>query len=235
MPGKKRTRRQRNNWFIHYIQNPISSDDFENLIQQRRSIRIFQDKAIPQKTLLEFVQNMRFSPTASNSQGLSFTIITDQNSLKAINDISIETLLNVFNKVTNPMVSWLIKVAIGKDAFSKLKEGKNKFSRKAKLDSNMICYNAPALILIHAAKGASSMPESDANIWIGMATLYAETLKLATCINGYIVNAAKRNKKINDMMNIPKHHQLHGAVLIGYPKMKYKQRIDRIMPDVNIC
>ena len=78
------------------------------------------------------------------------------------------------------------------------------------------------------------MPASDANIWLGMATLYAELLDLSTCINGYLIHAAQRNKQLREIMQLPDKHQLHGALLIGYPKTKYINRVERSLPVVKI-
>lgn len=97
----------------------------------------------------------------------------------------------------------------------------------------MITYKAPALILIHAPKTPTGMPTHDANIWTGMASLYAELLELATCINGYIVNAFKRNKDLKKLVAIPPAHEVHSAILIGYPKLKYKSRVERKTPKIN--
>ncbi|MBS2099635.1 nitroreductase family protein [Carboxylicivirga linearis] len=216
-----------------YFQNGVQPFDFELLLQQRRSVRIFKDEDVKTELLEEFIHRMRFSPTASNTQPLSFTIVKDKKALKAVNDITIQTLTKTF-QIINPLTKHLINSFLGKSTYKEMKTSKSKFLRKAAMDENMICYNAPALVMIHAKKSPTNMPECDANIWLGMAMLYAQTLDLATCANGYIINAAKRNKKLKQIINIPEDHTIYGAILMGYPKNKYINRIDRKDPEVNI-
>jgi len=215
------------------FQTAIQPYDFELLMQQRRSIRDFKEKDIPNEIIEEFIHRMRFSPTASNAQSLSFTVIKDKAILKAVNDLTIQTLSKAFKQGVNSYTKWLINLFLGKRTFELMLGSKIKFLQKASIDSNMICYNAPAMVIIHAPQSLTGMPLHDANIWMGMAMLYAPTLELSTCVNGYVINAAKRNKAVKRILQIPDHHIICGALLIGYPKMKYTNRVDRKIPNIN--
>lgn len=215
------------------FQHGIQPYDFEQLMQQRRSNRDFSSKPISNELLSEFISNMRFSPTASNAQKLEFTIVINKGKLQLINDVTISTLGNTFKKSISPVTKPLIRTFFGKKTYLGLEKLKNKFMRKAAYDPNMICYNAPALILVHSEITPGTMPLHDANIWVGMATLYAEALNLATCINGYITNAVQRNKKLKKEMHIPANHQLHTTLLIGHAKKKFNNRVDRKLPKIN--
>jgi nitroreductase/NAD-dependent dihydropyrimidine dehydrogenase PreA subunit len=214
-------------------QNNIQPYDFELLMEQRRSHRIFSTQEVSPELLTEFVNHMRFSPTASNLQSLKFTIVTNKKKLNEINDLTILTLKKAFNSLNRISKSliWLLK---GKKALNAMEQSKRKFTQKAELRKDMICYNAPALIVIHSESNPVGMPCHDASIWTGMATLYAELLNLSTCINGYIVNATKRNGKIKEALHIPKNHEIYSTILIGYPKMKFENRVQRKMPEINI-
>ncbi|MBK3518488.1 nitroreductase family protein [Carboxylicivirga marina] len=213
-------------------QNNIQPFDFELLMQQRRTHRIFSAQAVAPEVLKEFIEHMRFSPTASNLQSLKFTVITNKSVLNEINILTIRTLTKAFNTV-NSITRPLIRLFSGTRALNKMEQSKRKFLNKAELKHDMICYNAPALIVIHSEKSPVGMPCHDANIWTGMATLYAELLNLCTCINGYIVNAAKRNKKIKQLMHIPAEEEIYGTILIGYPKTKFEKRVQRKMPSIS--
>jgi len=216
-----------------YFQINISPREFELLMQQRRSNRQFKSTPIDPDVLSEFITRMRYSPTASNSQALEFTVIQDQELLQKINDITIQTLTKAFNKGINPWTKPLIKLLKGQSFLNSMQRSKRKFLSKAEIAPDMITYQAPAMILIHTPSTPTGMPVHDANIWTGMATLYAELLELGTCINGFVVNAVKRNKELKQLMHIPSHHQVHSAILIGYPKIKYSNRIERKIPKIN--
>ncbi len=214
-------------------QNNINPGEFELLMQQRRTHRFFNTQTVSPEILSEFIERMRFSPTASNQQSLQFTVVTNKQKLEELNTITISTLVKAFkgiNVITRP----LIRLFSGKETLLKMEKSKNKFLNKAALKKDMITYNAPAVILIHSADNPVGMPCHDANIWTGMATLYAELLDLCTCINGYIVSASRRNKKIKAILQIPTDHTIHSALLIGYPKYQFENRVERKKPHINL-
>lgn len=62
-------------------------DVFEAL-RKRRSVRVFQDKAIPKEELEKIIDAARFAPTARNVQPWEFIIITDKKVLKQIGDLA---------------------------------------------------------------------------------------------------------------------------------------------------
>ncbi len=213
-------------------QNNIQSYDFELLMQQRRSHRNFNKQKIAPEIISEFIDNLRFSPTASNLQSLHYTVVTNPDELSRINDTTIDTLTKAFNGI-NAFTKPLIRLFLGKKKLAKMEQSKRKFLNKKAINKNMICYNAPALILVHSETSPTGMPCHDANIWTGMAVLYAELLDLCTCINGYIVNAAKRNKQLQTSLSIPKEHTVYAALLIGYPKTKFENTVERKHPVIN--
>ena len=54
------------------------------VLKKRRSIRKYEDKAIPEKVLEQLVDAARYAPTARNIQPWEFIIITSQQVLKKI-------------------------------------------------------------------------------------------------------------------------------------------------------
>ncbi|WP_439184820.1 nitroreductase family protein [Carboxylicivirga taeanensis] len=216
----------------HTTQNTIQPYEFEQLMQQRRSHRNFSNRKIAPEIIAEFIENLRFSPTASNQQSLQFTVVTNPDKLLLINKLTITTLSKAFGGI-NAFTKPLLKLFLGNNKLSKMEQAKQKFMNKKELNKQMICYNAPALILVHSETTPTGMPCHDANIWTGMAILYAELIDLCTCINGYIVNAAKRNKSLKNTVNIPDTHTIYSALLIGYPKNRFENKVDRPTPIIN--
>jgi hypothetical protein len=54
--------------------------------------------------------------------------------------------------------------------------------------------------------------------------LYAETLDLGTCINGYAQSAPK---VLARHLDVPKAHTICGTVMLGYRKHTYRKRVYR--------
>ncbi len=213
-------------------QNNIQPYDFELLMQQRRSHRNFSQRKVAPELLKEFIENLRFSPTASNLQSLHFTVVTNDDIIEEINTLTIDTLTKAYKGI-NQLTKPLIRLFAGKSRLQQMEQSKQKFLNKRAINKEMITYNAPAIIVVHSETSPVGMPCHDANIWTGMAILYAELLDLCTCINGYIVNAAKRNKRLKSTLNIPKNHTIYSTILVGYPKIKFENKVERNHPVVN--
>lgn len=53
-------------------------------IRNRRSIRLFENKAVDRETLLKVLEAARLAPSAGNAQPWSFVVITDDNVKKSL-------------------------------------------------------------------------------------------------------------------------------------------------------
>lgn len=58
------------------------------LLKTRRSVRVFQNKDIPQKQLEEIVDAARFAPTARNLQPWEFVVVTHKDKLIALANLA---------------------------------------------------------------------------------------------------------------------------------------------------
>jgi len=58
--------------------------DILNLLKSRRSIRLYQDKPIPQDLLLQILEAGRWAPTGANLQPWHFIVVTDPETRKKI-------------------------------------------------------------------------------------------------------------------------------------------------------
>ncbi len=54
----------------------------------RRSVRQYEDRAIPRETLIEIVDAARLAPSATNRQPWEFVIVTEQRALQALADMT---------------------------------------------------------------------------------------------------------------------------------------------------
>ena len=62
--------------------------DILNLLKSRRSIRIYQDKPIPQDLLLQILEAGRWAPTGANLQPWHFIVVTDAETRKRIGEVA---------------------------------------------------------------------------------------------------------------------------------------------------
>ena len=214
--------------------NPVSADHFRELAAGIRSCRSYLSKEVPEEILLQLVDNMKHYPSASNARPLQVTIVRSSEKMKLLNSMTESSLLRMFSFVTSPLLSPFIRLFAPSISISKLQRYKNSFLEKRKTNDSLICHHAPAALLLHGAVTKTGMLEADANIWATYTSLFANTLGLGTCFNGFIVKAMGKNSKQNPFFGIPDKHQVYAALLVGYPKVKYVNECSRKSPEVTM-
>ena len=214
--------------------NPVSADHFRELAAGIRSCRSYLSKEVPEEILLQLVDNMKHYPSASNARPLQVTIVRSSEKMKLLNSMTESSLLRMFSFVTSPLLSPFIRLFAPSISISKLQRYKNSFLEKRKINDSLICHHAPAALLLHGAVTKTGMLEADANIWATYTSLFANTLGLGTCFNGFIVKAMGKNSKQNPFFGIPDKHQVYAALLVGYPKVKYVNECSRKSPEVTM-
>jgi ferredoxin len=215
-------------------QHSVTSDEFRKLTAGIRTCRSYLAKEIPETILLELVKNMKHYPSASNARPIQITIVRTNEKVKLLNDLTAETLLRMFSFVSSPLVSPVIQLFAPSSGIKKLKQYKAGFLERRKTNDSLICHHAPVVFLFHGPSSRLGMGEADANIWATYTSIYANTLGLGTCFNGFIKNAMGKNSKVNPRFGIPSKHQVYAALLVGYPKVKYQNETSRKSPDLSL-
>jgi len=59
-----------------------------NLLKSRRSIRVYQDKPVPQDLLRQILEAGRWAPTGANLQPWHFIVVTDQETRRKIGEVA---------------------------------------------------------------------------------------------------------------------------------------------------
>ena len=62
--------------------------DVFNLLKSRRSIRIYQEKPIPQDLLLQILEAGRWAPSGANFQPWHFIVVTDPETRKRVGEVA---------------------------------------------------------------------------------------------------------------------------------------------------
>lgn len=73
-------------------------DELANLIKNRRSIREWQDKKVPEELLMQAIELASWAPNGGNQQNWHFYIIVNQDTIKAI--------ANAVKTSANRLASW---------------------------------------------------------------------------------------------------------------------------------
>jgi len=210
----------------------VTADDFNLFTAGIRSCRNYQAKEVPEDILMQLITNLKHCPSASNARPLHITIVRSTEKIQLLNNLTVDSLIGLFSFITSPFISPLIKLFAPTMDIQKLKRYKESFVERHKVNGSLICHHAPAVLLFHGPVTKTGMLEADANIWATYTSLHANTMGLATCFNGFIVKALGKSCKHNHNFGIPETNRIYAALLIGYPKVKYKQECSRESPEV---
>lgn len=208
----------------------IEPADFEKLTAGLRSVRYYLKKEVSDDTIQLLIENMKHYSSASNARPVEVTVIRTPEKIQFLNDQTAHTLLKTFKLVTSPLIYTLLKIGTPSMNIAGLKKYKDSFIKKQRSNSSMVCHHAPVVMLFHGPISKFSLTEADAYIWATNTTLYAKTLGLGSCFIGFIVKAMERNKTLKAAMNIPANHKVYAALVLGYPKVSYKNETSRERP-----
>lgn len=204
--------------------------DFENLSAQLRTCRSYLATAVDKAVIEQIVDNMKHYPSASNSRPIEVTHVKSKEFVQKLNDKVAIKLIKTLVLITSPAVRAVLKIMAPRVNTSTLNSYKKSFIAKHIPDSSLVCHHAPSVLLFHAPVSKFGMAAADAYIWATYTTIYAQTLGLGTCFNGFIVKGMERSKTMRKEFGIPANHQVYAALLMGYPKVKYVNEVGRVKP-----
>lgn len=208
----------------------ISEADFSQLSASIRTCRSYLKKEVDDLTINLLIENMKHYPSASNARPIEIIAVKTEKLIKKLNDRTAETLIKTIKLVTSALLMPVLKVLAPKMNLSRLNNYKKQFIARHTPGSSLVCHHAPLVMLFHAPVTKYGMAAADAYIWATYTSIYANTLGLGTCFNGFITNAMERSKSMRKEFGFPAGHQVYAALLIGHPKVKYTNEAGRVKP-----
>lgn len=174
----------------------IGREQAEQFLKSRRSIRIYKDKPVPREILADVIDGARWAPTAKNGQPVHWIVVEKSEDVHRFAGMTAQ-----FMREKNILPEMLKSWELGKD---------------------MILRGAPHLLIAHAPVQGFH-PEIDCAIAITYAELMANACGLGTCWAGMFMTAAALYAPLAQELALPQGHNVYGALMIGYPKYKYKR------------
>lgn len=198
----------------------ISPDRLLNFIKFRRSVRRFKDKEVEKEKIEKIIEAGRFTQTGTNSQDVSFTVLTKD--LPKIKELTYEILNKKGQYILDNM----------NDNIKHLERYANLWTRmyvehkKNPQNYDRLFLNAPLAIIV------SAKSPLDGGLASSNMELMVDALGLGTYFNGFFQVAAEDNKEILDLLNIKDGKKLISCLVIGYPNVQYKRTVPRKEADV---
>ncbi len=199
----------------------------------RRSIRAYKTDSIPRNLIEQLIEVAIHAGTASNRQNVQFIVVQDEALLLRLEIEVVDTLWKQLKKLGNPLIRRLARLQYSKEDLEAYYRYYQSFKRsvESKTFRGAILRGAPATIVVHTP-GKTNMEIANCALAIANMTMIAQTLELGVYWVGFLVEAAHRSSRVNEILQIPKSRNVLGCLLVGYPKHRYNKIIPRNQPQV---
>jgi nitroreductase len=166
---------------------------FQTLLQRRRSIRNFLDKEVPQKTIMEIIEEACLAPSSGNGQPWNFIIIRDKELIRRLSDESKKNLLaDIKRRPDSPS---------------------KKYEAILALEEFNVFYNAPCLILIAGPQSIYSV-DVDCALVACYLMFAAAARNLGTC--WVALGSHIRDNRLRAEIGLPDDYRIVAPIIIGY-------------------
>lgn len=189
---------------IEFAKQPtVDSDELLMALKAKRSIRKFKDKEISKDIIEQIIQAGRFTPSAKNSQDVSY-IVLEENKGKYE-----KIAINMFRKI-NPIVGLFMKDA-----------------KEVTIDDNFFFKKAPTVILVVAKN------EVNGSLAASNMSLMAESFGLGVLYSGFFTEVVKYSKKLQKLLNLKSKGRVVATLVIGYPDVRYRRTTQKETADIS--
>jgi len=220
----------------------IKHGDFDtgalvDLMRSRRSCRNYKERPVPLELLHDLVKIGTSAPSGTNEQAWSFTVLPTREAVMKVGEATM-TFFKKLNKMAGQ--AWLrggLKLvgrpelaAYHAEYAERVAEAIVEYEKTGK---ERLFHGATAAILVGSCPG-SSTPIEDALLAAQNILLAAHAQGLGTCLVGFVVEAAKNDKRVGVAAGIPADEKLHAVIALGWPREKYKRQVARPTPLVRV-
>ena len=169
--------------------------DFVELLTKRRSIRDFEEKAVPLHIIKQIIKESCLAPSSGNGQPWRFIVVNNREFIKKLSDDSKKNLLSYIEK--------------NRDAPTK------KYEAALRNPDFNVFYNAPCLVFIVGSKQIHSL-QGDCALAACYFMFSASAKGLGTCWIGLGTNI--QEPELLKLIGMPQDHKIVAPLIIGYPK-----------------
>ena len=148
----------------------------------------------------------RYSPTGSNSQQVKWLAINSREQVRRMSGLVVDLIRHMIAE-KHPLAERYRRFGIVK---------------AWETGTDIVTRGAPGLVMAQAPK-AYMMAQTDCTIALTFVDLAAPSLGLGTCWAGIFMMAASQWPPLQQALALPEGHACFGAMMIGYPKYKYRR------------
>lgn len=201
---------------------PAEWNEVERLIMNRRSVRNFKKKPVPEPLIRRVLEAGRFAPSAGNHQSWKFVVITDPKFISELEEACHKIWVGLWEaNLDDRQVTGLVKTTPIAVFDPRVNYGLGCIARKELLTF----HNAPVVIFI-----GSHSKWADPEIHVGVTgqnmNLTAKSLGLGACWSGF-GRGVNFIPKIRAKLGYEEPWIVHSVMCMGYPKFKQEGIVPR--------
>jgi len=201
------------------------------LMRERRSCRMYREKAVDRAVLEDLVRIGITAPTGTNSQRWTFTILPTRHAMQRFGELAARFFRQLNFVAQLPPARLASRIFSGdklgqyyRENLERVQEALEDYERTGR---DLLFHGAPAGIFIGAAPGAST-PREDALLAAQNIVLAAQAMGLGTCLIGYAVEALANDPRIKRDVGIPAEERIYAVIALGHPKAPWKRSAGRL-------
>ncbi|MCG6908717.1 MAG: nitroreductase family protein [Deltaproteobacteria bacterium] len=200
----------------------------EKTIFERRSVRNFKSKPVPEHLVRRVLEAGRFAPSSGNCQPWKFIVITDRELIQQINTVCLPVFQMLYTTYTDDdAVKNLIPLYLQDPRPGSFDPRivLGGIGSIAKQEAPMVP-DAPVLILVVCDKRSIGGPDIQAGICGQNMNLAAHSLGLGFCWIGF-TRVIDKIPELKQQLGIEEPWAIATSAVIGYPKFKQKGMVPR--------
>lgn len=202
--------------------NAIERSKMMSLLKSRRSGRNYKHGPVSREDMEEIVEAASAAPSAHNNRKVKAYVCQDVEAIRKIRN-RMQTLYKImWNAVKLPGIPSLLKAFhlydIVQYTFEELMLSTG--------GRDMLLYETENLLLFTIPR-FNAMASGDAWLAAENAVIYAESINVSACFNGFFGIMANLDPVIRRLLGIPWNESLKVGLTMGYPKLKYSREAPR--------
>jgi ferredoxin len=211
-------------------------DELSNFLRSRRSVRVFKDKPVQREVIEKILEAAATAPMGVPPHSTEVVVIDRREELDFLLAKVVADYDAMLRRFSGPIGRAMIRLFSGAEIFHQLNSHVVDIARRNneayRADgSDRYLYGAPVLLLFHGSRWAMSY-EENAHLVCHHAMLAALALGLGSTILGIVPPIVEHSKELRQRYGIPDDNRVLTSLILGYPKLRYRQSIRRELAGV---
>jgi len=182
----------------------LSTEQAEQFLRTRRSIRSFKSKVVPHDTLQEIISLTDFAPSASHKQPVGWIMVESPETVRELAEMTVEWMTSI--RKENPELAKKYSVA---GLIAGWRKGQD-----------LILRGAPHLAVAYSDKG-NTWHDTDCATALSYLELAAHSRGVGACFAGFFTYCANAYMPLREKLGLQEHHICCGGHMLGYSKFPY--------------